>query len=532
MGDRKGAERHHQRLGESIVGDRRETTPYEITFLDEVQWRLLCEAVLTPTELYKLKDAIHNNYFFEMFAEDLAMWGYLGDVEGEDLILGEVDENSQTYIYPHLYFLFGTNQGQIVTAQVTTEAEYRVPITSVDEPTKVQFSYSVKWYEEDLQWKDRMSLYSDNRFLPSSFEIHWLSIVNSIVLVLLLTAFLGVILIRVLRDDFSNYMDVDEEESGWKLIHGDVFRFPQLPLFFSAATGTGLQLIASVFFLLIMSLTNLVSTTRRGSILAASVVIYCLLSIIGGYYSSRLYQQMNGKQWVRCILLTATLFPGPLLLIFAWVNTLAIMHGSTSALPLGTIFTIIGLYCFLSLPLTVVGGILARNYAPPNFSAPTRATKVAREIPTEVPWYKSRAMQILVAGLLPFSAIYIELNYIFASIWGHQIYTLFGILFLTFALLLIVTSFISVTLLYFQLAREDHRWWWVAFINGGASGISIFMYSFVYFQRSNMDGLLQGSFYFGYMTLVSYAYFLMLGSGSFYTCLTFVRFIYSNIKID
>lgn len=64
-------------------------------------------------------------------------------------------------------------------------------------------------------------------------QIHWLSIINSFVLVLLLTAFLAVILMRVLKNDFSRYMEMDEddiveEEGGWKLIHGDVFRFPQV----------------------------------------------------------------------------------------------------------------------------------------------------------------------------------------------------------------------------------------------------------------------------------------------------------------
>ena len=42
-----------------------------------------------------------------------------------------------------------------------------------------------------------------------------------------------------------------------------------------------------------------------------------------------------------------------------------------------------------------------------------------------------------MAGFLPFSAIYIELHYIFASLWGHKIYTLFGILFLAFVMLVI-----------------------------------------------------------------------------------------------
>jgi len=537
QGDRVGAERHHQRLGESIVGDRRETSPYEITFQDDVTYRVLCNTKLTHEDVSKFREAIHNNWFFEMFVEDLPMWGYVGEIEGEDMILGE-DEGSQTLLYPHLHFRLGMNERNIVAVTVTTEEKYWVAIPSDSlTPVDVQFSYSVEWYEEkDLLWKKRMSKYVENRFLPASFEIHWLSIVNSIVLVLLLTAFLVIIFIRVLKDDLSRYMDieVDEDEAGWKLIHGDVFRFPQFPIVFCAGTGTGLQLTASAFVIFALALTNTISTTRRGSILSSCVITYCLLSIVGGYSSVRLYQQMNGKQWVRCILTTASLFPGPLFVIFSYVNTTAVLHGSTSALPVGTIFTIIGLFLFLSLPLTVVGGIFAKNYASPDFGAPTRTTKVAREIPTEIPWYRSSKVQLLVvSGLLPFSAIYIELNYIFASMWGHQIYTLFGILFLAFSLLLIVTSFISITLLYFQLAREDHRWWWVTFFNGGAVGITIFFYSFIFFfHRSEMNGMLQGSFFFGYMAIVSYAFFLMLGSTSFFSCLAFVKYIYSRVKVD
>merc|ERR1719223_1611091 len=142
----------------------------------------------------------------------------------------------------------------------------------------VPFSYSVEWVEEDLVWKRRMTRYSDSRNLPKSFEIHWLSIINSIVLVLLLTAFLTIILLRVLKNDFSRYMELDddvmdEEESGWKLIHGDVFRFPEFPVLFCASVGTGVQLIVATFVLLALALTHIISTTRRGSILAGMVVL-------------------------------------------------------------------------------------------------------------------------------------------------------------------------------------------------------------------------------------------------------------------
>jgi hypothetical protein len=317
------------------------------------------------------------------------------------------------------------------------------------------------------------------------------------------------------------------------LIHGDVFRFPENSTFFCAAVGTGNQLIVLTICHLSLALTGIISTTRRGSILAGVVVLYCLTSAIGGFTAVRLFRKMNGKNWVNCIVMTAGLFPAPVVAVFAWVNTIALAHGSTSALPFTAILTCLALYIFISFPLTVFGGILAKNYTSADFNAPTRTTKVAREIPTEIPWYRGRAFQVLIAGFLPFSAIYIELHYIFASMWGHQIYTLFGILFLAFILLVIVTSFITVALLYFQLAREDHRWWWATYINGGMTGLFIYVYSFYfYFHRSGMKGLLQGSFYFGYMAIVSFAFFLMLGSAGFQFSLVFVRYIYSRIKSD
>ena len=87
----------------------------------------------------------------------------------------------------------------------------RVDITDVVKEREVQFSYSVQWYEErTLDWKNRMSRYVASRFLPSSFDIHWQSIIHCIGLVLLLTAFLTIILRRLLKNDFSRYMESDD----------------------------------------------------------------------------------------------------------------------------------------------------------------------------------------------------------------------------------------------------------------------------------------------------------------------------------
>jgi len=124
-GDKQlGAQRHKQRLGESIVGDRRESSPFEVSYDDTVDWRLLCKKHMLPVDIVKLKEAIHNNYFFEMFVEDLPMWGYIGDVVDEDMMLGEMMDGAKTYLFTHLNFIIGHNNNQIVSAKVTTDVSY------------------------------------------------------------------------------------------------------------------------------------------------------------------------------------------------------------------------------------------------------------------------------------------------------------------------------------------------------------------------------------------------------------------------
>ena len=65
------------------------------------------------------------------------------------------------------------------------------------------------------------------------------------------------------------------------------------------------------------------------------------------------------------------------------------------------------------------------------------------------------------------SAISVELYYIFATLWGREQYTLYGILFVVYAILLSVTACIAVALTYFQLSSEDYRWWWRSMFSAG-----------------------------------------------------------------
>jgi len=526
-------------LGEILSGDRKVISAYVVYFKKDVPMAKLCSHKLSVEDVEKFHKAVDEEYFFELFMDSLPTWGYIGDAPtAQDLLLPdhlqEVAEGKK-YIFPHIHFTVKYNGDQIIEWNATSDRNSRKDITAL-EPTEVDFTYSVKWLPTTASYKTRMDKYRNGKLLPATFEIHWLSIINSFVLVVLLMVFLSIILMRVLKNDFTRYMRVDEEEdfaeeeTGWKLIHGDVFRFPENKMLFTALLGSGAQLFCMVSMLLMLMLFSVVGV-QRGAIQTAIIFLYALTAGIGGYVSARYYKQLGGTNWVWNTVLCALLFPGPFMCMFIFLNSVADYHDSTAALPVGTILVIFALYILVTFPLTVFGGILGRNRAPA-FEAPCRTMKVPRQIPN-VPWYRHVLTQMFMAGFLPFSAIYIELHYIFASIWGHKIYTLFGILFLAFIMLLAVTSFITVALTYFQLASEDHRWWWRSLFYGGSTGLFVYAYCFFYYyNRSEMSGMLQTSFFFGYMLMVSYAFFMLLGTVGFFSALFFVRHIYKAIKAE
>ncbi|KAK6256534.1 hypothetical protein SCA6_017839 [Theobroma cacao] len=341
---------------------------------------------------------------------------------------------------------------------------------------------------------------------------------------------------RVLKNDFVKYAHDeesadDQEETGWKYIHCDVFRYPKHKSLFAAALGSGTQLFTLTIFIFILALVGVFYPYNRGALFTALVVIYALTSGIAGYTTASFYCQLEGTNWVRNLLLTGGLFCGPLFITFCFLNTVAIAYKTTAALPFGTIVVIFLIWALVTSPLLVLGGIAGKN-SKAEFQAPCRTTKYPREIPP-LPWYCKTLPQMAMAGFLPFSAIYIELYYIFASVWGHRIYTIYSILFIVFIILLIVTAFITVALTYFQLAAEDHEWWWRSFLCGGSTGLFIYAYClYSYNARSDMSGFMQTSFFFGCMACICYGFFLMLGAIGFRASLFFVRHIYRSIKCE
>jgi transmembrane 9 superfamily protein 2/4 len=139
----------------------------------------------------------------------------------------------------------------------------------------------------------------------------------------------------------------------------------------------------------------------------------------------------------------------------------------------------------------------------------------------------------LAGGLLPFAAVFIELFFILSSMWHHQVYYVFGILFLVLCIALVTCAEVAIVLCYFQLCSEDYEWWWRACLNSGSSALYVFMYSaWYFFANLEISRAIPSIMYFAYMALVSAGFAAVTASVGFLACFAFCRAIYGSVKID
>jgi len=140
---------------------------------------------------------------------------------------------------------------------------------------------------------------------------------------------------------------------------------------------------------------------------------------------------------------------------------------------------------------------------------------------------------MLIGGILPFGAVFIELYFIMSSVWLQRFYYVFGFLALVLFILLVTCGEMAIVLCYFQLCNENYLWQWRAFLNTGSAGIFLFGYSFVYFSSTlEIMGVVSTMLYFGYMFVASMGFLLVTGTVGFMCSWWFVLQIYGAVKVD
>ena len=328
----------------------------------------------------------------------------------------------------------------------------------------IVWTYSVEWVEmKDREWRTRWDVYFE---LGSGGDnVHWFSIINALLVVFFLSGMVGMILMRSLRKDINRYNRIpteeereeEREESGWKLVHADVFRPPaQLSMVFCVAIGTGVQLFGMAAITVLFAAIGFLSPSNRGNLMVAVLVLFVLMGVAGGYASSRCYKMFKGKRWQLNTTLTALLFPGAMFTMFFMLNLFVWGAGSDAAVPFGSMILVVFLWFGISVPLVFAGAWL--GYRKPMIEFPVSTSNIPRPIPEQI-WYMTTLVSCVVGGVLPFGAIFVELYFVLTSLWTDKYYYVFGFLLLAFVILIGTCAEITIVLCYFQLCAEDYNWY-------------------------------------------------------------------------
>ncbi|KAJ7251464.1 hypothetical protein B0H12DRAFT_1296172 [Mycena haematopus] len=556
-----GPQKQPESLGSILFGDRIFNSPYDIKMLENNgSCQTLCVKRGVSGENAKfINDRIREDYALNWLIDGLPAAEMKLDTRNGDLFfdmgfnLGN-DESPFSEQQPAL-----NNHYEIVLRYHSpTPGNYRVvgvlvwpssiggpqedpatcdttnatPLLLTETQTQtIRYTYRVTWNQSDTPWATRW----DNYLKIFDPRIHWFSLINSLVIVVFLCIMVSMILLRSVSRDISRYNAIDlsedvQEDWGWKLVHGEVFRTPSRPMILSVMVGNGSQLCSMVGVTLVFALLGFLSPSNRGSLATVMMICWTFFGGIGGYLSSRVYASLGGTERRKNAFVTATVLPTVIFTVVFLLDLFLLGAGSSGAVPFGTMLLIIVLWYGISAPLSAIGAYFGSKHGA--IQHPVRVNQIPRQIPP-TPKYLRPAAAALLAGILPFGAAFVELYFVLSSLFASRAYYAFGFLALTAGIVGLTTATVSILFTYFCLCAEEYRWHWRAFLTGGGSAFWLLAYGlFFWASRLSLHSMSSAILYLGYLFLLVMLDFLITGTIGFLASYWAVRRLYSAIRID
>jgi transmembrane 9 superfamily protein 2/4 len=538
-------------LGSILFGDRIKTSPFELKMARNESCKALCKTTYQKGAAFEVNKLIQSGISLNWLVDGLPAGQKIIDEQSgtefynPGFLLGQHTGDGDQVLFNNHYDIIieyhevpGSQElYRVVGVIVQPESrKYKGPIdeqacnTDLDPvilnesgDTEVQFTYGVYWVPSKTAWATRWDKYL-HVFDP---KIHWFSLINSAVIVVFLVLTVMSVLVRALKKDIARYNRLDQlnledlsgtsalmedgvqEDSGWKLVHGDVFRTPKHPLLLSVLVGNGAQLFVMTGFTIALALLGFLSPSNRGSLGTIVILLYTVLGFVGGYASARMYKSFQGDKWKLCIMLTPVLVPGIVFSSFFLLDLFLWAKSSSGAVPFTTMLVIILIWFVISVPLSCAGSWLGFRAAA--LEPPVRTNQIPRQIPP-VTTYLKPVPSMLLVGLLPFGAIFVELYFIMSSIWFSKIYYMFGFLFLCYGLMIMTCAAVTVLMVYFLLCAENYNWQWRAFLAAGTTSGYIFLNAIIYWvSKLSLGGFAGSVLYIGYSLLISFLFFILTG---------------------
>ncbi|WWC73426.1 uncharacterized protein I206_107393 [Kwoniella pini CBS 10737] len=554
-------------LGSILFGDRILTSPYEINMMENSTCKLLCQSSVPKEDSKFINDRIKEDYGLNFIIDGLPSSEMKRDLKTNEIFLDAqgfnlgddetipdkpaLNNHYDIFIQYHLkegyhslkqfrvvgVLVYPRTVNSMISGSNSPDCFNTQPLY-LSEATNNEFyyTYSVSFIPSDIPWGLRWDAYL-HVFDP---KIHWFSLINSLVIVGFLIFMVAMVLYRTISKDISRYNAIDlsedvQEDYGWKLVHGEVFRLPPRPMLLSVMVGNGTHLIMMCIVTLIFALFGFLSPSNRGSLATVLLICWTLFGCISGYVSSRTYSTLGGNQWKSNLILTTILFPIIIFSLIGLLNLILIFNNSSGSIPFGTILAILLLWFLISAPLSILGYFYGmkigsfKNHS----SQQQQINSIPRQIPLIKPFYLKIFNSILIGGILPFGAAFVELYFVLSSLFGNRAYYAFGFLFLTFLIYILTISTVTILFIYFTLCSEEYRWHWRSFLIGGGSAFWLFIYGIWYWiSRLSFDSFTSVILYFGYLFLFSLLDFLIGGSIGYIATYFAIRRLYSSIRVD
>lgn len=204
--DTDNAVERRESLGEVLNGDRIMSSSYKLDFRIEKKMEPVCKKKLSKNDIEKFRNAVKEDYYYQMYYDDLPLWGFIGKIEEFGISIN--DTGPQYYLFKNIQFDIFYNENNVIEIKSFSDPHYVVDITENVEG-ELEFTYSVSWHKTMFSFNRRTEKYLRNAWIPQHSRIHWFSIANAIVVSILLVGFLAAVFMRSLKNDlvrYSHYM--------------------------------------------------------------------------------------------------------------------------------------------------------------------------------------------------------------------------------------------------------------------------------------------------------------------------------------
>lgn len=171
---------------------------YKLNFRENKIAETLCHKKLEGDDVVKFRDAVMNDFYYQIYYDDLPFWGFVGKIEDSWTLEGA----PKYFLFKHVQFDVLYNGNQVIEVRAFSDPDQVVDITE-DVGVDVKFTYSVIWNATSAAFETRMDRYSRSSSLPVHQQIHWFSFVNSVIIIMLLMGLLTLLFMRRLKNDLT-----------------------------------------------------------------------------------------------------------------------------------------------------------------------------------------------------------------------------------------------------------------------------------------------------------------------------------------